>query len=489
MSNSRPCASGWPLWAPRYDERMPFDADRLLRLVATGNTAALSPEEVPLAKEVAVRLGFTKDAQTVTPGNMAIVWCPPPDIASALAVKGGVDPDDLHVTLAHCPQPADPNVVLAAAVLASQLLWECDGTINGSGRFVIDDDTDAVFVSVDSPGLSQLRDVVLGVLAQGGVQVSKDHGFVPHITLAYLPRSQASPNGGLARAIPVTIDSLSVIGPAPAGVAATIPLNKISTDDDAVAKAARNGLLPPPGTPQRAKAMSTMEKGVAPCPGCGGPTANGSCACCGNAGPDCSCGEAGHTHPDADAASITKDAALPEGVGLEYTITKATTLLKANGAGEYQYTLGPVYAPMQLDAHDEYITDDVLHKAMMEYSLSGDRNLRFQHNTSVVSGTWVELMRLPAEMTAPVTKADGTSTDVTFPKGTVMMGVIWSDEAWPLVKAGKIGGLSMGGRAVRVRGKGQTADVDKANGPGLPAMGYQAVSNPGSAPNQGRVVP
>ena len=63
-----------------------------------------------------------------------------------------------------------------------------------------------------------------------------------------------------------------------------------------------------------------------------------------------------------------------------------------------------------------------------------------------------------------------------------MMGVIWSDDAWPLVKAGKIGGLSMGGRAVRLRGKGSTPSVDKANGPGLPAMGYAAASNPGSPP-------
>jgi hypothetical protein len=55
---------------------------------------------------------------------------------------------------------------------------------------------------------------------------------------------------------------------------------------------------------------------------------------------------------------------------------------------------------------------------------------------------------------------DGTVTkSVTLPAGTVYAGVQWSHAVWPDVKAGKIRGYSMCGRAVRVRNV--ESDVEK----------------------------
>jgi len=49
----------------------------------------------------------------------------------------------------------------------------------------------------------------------------------------------------------------------------------------------------------------------------------------------------------------------------------------------------------------------------------------------------------------------GAERKVSLPAGSVFAEVLWDEAAWPLVKAVKIRGYSMGGRALRVRVQGQ----------------------------------
>jgi len=66
----------------------------------------------------------------------------------------------------------------------------------------------------------------------------------------------------------------------------------------------------------------------------------------------------------------------------------------------------------------------------------------------LVSG--IETMTWPYPVTVPVTKVDGTTEAVTYPTGTVFMGVQWEPWAWELVKKGKLTGYSIGGKAERM---------------------------------------
>jgi hypothetical protein len=118
--------------------------------------------------------------------------------------------------------------------------------------------------------------------------------------------------------------------------------------------------------------------------------------------------------------------------------------------GEHRFTLGPMYVPDRVDAHEEWTTSDELQKAVWQYVDSGDRDIRLQHDRSVVAGRWSEIVTWPYEVTVPMLKADGTSTEMTFPKDTVFLGVHWEPWAWELVKAGKLRGYSVGGRAKRI---------------------------------------
>ena len=135
----------------------------------------------------------------------------------------------------------------------------------------------------------------------------------------------------------------------------------------------------------------------------------------------------------------------------QYDLAKSygevSTVFKAD---EKRFTLGPWYIPNKQDAHGEWTDTEELQKALWDYVKGGDRRIRLQHNKEVVAGEWVETMTWPYPVTVPITKADGTEDSHTYPAGTVFMGVQWEPWAWSMVKAGKLTGYSIGGKAERM---------------------------------------
>jgi hypothetical protein len=123
-------------------------------------------------------------------------------------------------------------------------------------------------------------------------------------------------------------------------------------------------------------------------------------------------------------------------------------LLKAST--EAQFTLAPWYIPDKYDAQNEWTDAVELQKALWEYVKGGDREIRLQHNREIRAGEWVEAMTLPYEWSVPVHKANGEVGSHTYPKGTVLLGVVWDDWAWDMVKKGDITGFSIGGSAERI---------------------------------------
>lgn len=143
--------------------------------------------------------------------------------------------------------------------------------------------------------------------------------------------------------------------------------------------------------------------------------------------------------PDAFTAEVAK------GVG-DFEVSKAVS--------EEMFTLGPMYIPDRLDAHSEWTDSEELQKAVWEYVKGGDRRIRLQHDRDEVAGEWVEVMTWPYEVSVPMMRKDVSGNDTheptMFPANTVFLGVKWKPWAWELVKAGKIRGYSIGGRAERL---------------------------------------
>ena len=152
-----------------------------------------------------------------------------------------------------------------------------------------------------------------------------------------------------------------------------------------------------------------------------------------------------------DAIDEVMSEQLPDEAAVSDAMTKSDEPLELlhKADDEHRFTLGPWYIPNRYDAHGEWTDADELQKALWEYVKSGDRDIRLQHNKDIVAGEWLEAMSFPVPVTIGMNKAEG-SQQVTYPSGTVFLGVQWKPWAWELVKEGKIRGFSIGGAAARI---------------------------------------
>lgn len=151
-------------------------------------------------------------------GVMVAVY-PDADAAEKIAVRGGLDPADLHVTLAFMGDVTDDagngrelgnsmDAIIAAATSAAATHKPMSGKVGGIGKFPDSGDGVPVWSPVDVVGLNALRESVVDALDTAGLPVKTDHGFTPHMTLGYnLDLSLITDVGE----VPVEFDHIAVV--------------------------------------------------------------------------------------------------------------------------------------------------------------------------------------------------------------------------------------------------------------------------------------
>jgi 2'-5' RNA ligase len=106
---------------------------------------------------------------------------------------------DLHITLCYLGEIADikdKKDVIESVVAATAKQYEnLTGEISGRGIFNSEnsDGDSPVYASVDCPNLSEFREKLVSNLENAGIEIGKDHGFTPHITLGWLDYDQVAP--------------------------------------------------------------------------------------------------------------------------------------------------------------------------------------------------------------------------------------------------------------------------------------------------------
>jgi phage I-like protein/2'-5' RNA ligase len=148
-------------------------------------------------------------------GDPGVAVVLPIDEETAEYALPGVD--GAHVTLAYLGRLSElpPGAVsIAGSVVAA---WSSStpalpARFSGVGRFHGDDpdDADAVYLSVDAPGLSAARDNLCRALRAAGLPVASSHGFTPHATLCYVPRDAATPESPVDLPLALTLSRASV---------------------------------------------------------------------------------------------------------------------------------------------------------------------------------------------------------------------------------------------------------------------------------------
>lgn len=131
--------------------------------------------------------------------HSAMVALPiPPEVASKIAVPGGLPPEQMHVTLAYLPSPSPEQLAAAHDVVANHagMLGPIDASVGGAGQFPAGEDGVPHYAPVDAPGdvLPSLHGSLVTALEAAGVDVAHDHGFTPHSTRTYLLEGEPAPD-------------------------------------------------------------------------------------------------------------------------------------------------------------------------------------------------------------------------------------------------------------------------------------------------------
>lgn len=123
-------------------------------------------------------------------GGVMIALVPPKRICKKLVQEGGEPLDAMHVTLAYMPGQDRrraarvlPDLVRGWARTQKPLR----GNIGGVGTFV-NPGSHVLWAAVDIPDGGVFRESLVEVLERHGFEVAKDHGWTPHLTLAYSDR-------------------------------------------------------------------------------------------------------------------------------------------------------------------------------------------------------------------------------------------------------------------------------------------------------------
>jgi 2'-5' RNA ligase len=159
------------------------------------------------AKGQLIEAAQLTEAKAGNTGAMVALY-PPKQLAEKLAVRRGEKPEDLHVTLAFLGKAADlkdPEMVKAIGRSLAERHPPLSGAMSGHGVFTHGADAPVTIAHVDLPALPGFRQKLVRVLHATGHTPSSEHGFEPHMTLAYgKPQVKVPPT-------PVTFDKLSVV--------------------------------------------------------------------------------------------------------------------------------------------------------------------------------------------------------------------------------------------------------------------------------------
>lgn len=174
--------------------REDFDAAHRSAMSSAGGKASAAKKRAA-KQEASEPRGFAEHN-----GFLVALWLQP-GTAEQLAIPGGEPAEALHVTLCYCGDLADvDDLTVARAISRIESLVSyrapVEGQVAGYGRFNASESSDALdvfYAAADIPGLEDLRHEIAWELQWAGLPPLQNHGFTPHITLAYLDPELANP--------------------------------------------------------------------------------------------------------------------------------------------------------------------------------------------------------------------------------------------------------------------------------------------------------
>lgn len=161
--------------------------------IATSDAGETFPASLLVYPTYDPRLGLTAAKTADADGYGVMVAFSPSrevcDRLSNLALMAGMDaelPEQIHLTVAYLGKTGevDKDAFLAAMKSYAAQSNVMEGNVAGLGTFA-NGDSHVLWASADVPGIDEFRVGLLPILEAIGSPARNDHGYTPHITLAY----------------------------------------------------------------------------------------------------------------------------------------------------------------------------------------------------------------------------------------------------------------------------------------------------------------
>jgi 2'-5' RNA ligase superfamily len=140
---------------------------------------------------------LAETAQPDNSGGSMLALYPTPKLAASLAVPDGLPAEETHLTVVYTGDAADVGRKTLKAI-AKELAKRppIEASVSGHARFT-GGETDVIVALADGSALEDLRRDAMAALAAAGVDVPRDHGYTPHLTLQYAEPGEPDPVGRL----------------------------------------------------------------------------------------------------------------------------------------------------------------------------------------------------------------------------------------------------------------------------------------------------
>jgi 2'-5' RNA ligase len=200
-------------WLTRQLRRAHLHADRVEPLLAEAVRDVLDRAAAGAADRFEALAVDYLTAAAPDPASTMVALYPTQEQAAALALPGGEPAGILHVTLCYLGETVGPLTrVMDALRPVTARHAALNGRVGGVGAFQEGDDGVPLLALPSVPGLVELRVDVAKALTDAGVAYSRDYGYVPHMTMAYLQApAQVDLAGATFVGAPLTFGSVWVV--------------------------------------------------------------------------------------------------------------------------------------------------------------------------------------------------------------------------------------------------------------------------------------
>jgi 2'-5' RNA ligase len=155
-------------------------------------------------------LVLTADAGTHSSNSTMVCLKPRLAEAKQLAVENGVEPEDLHVTLAYLGEYDGDLELIASSLRALGANHAAlEGNVGGIGAFQNGGKGFPLVLLPSVPGLVELRVAVTDALVQSRIDYGRNYGYIAHTTLSYVDELTFPPSDALGA--PLHFDEILIV--------------------------------------------------------------------------------------------------------------------------------------------------------------------------------------------------------------------------------------------------------------------------------------